>query len=129
MQVIRLDKVRLYLNHFGTAYPYLNDDSFKTRAVVWATCGTQAAYCDLLFDETLDWWFDPGSEGPLDNPDDQEPPYTPFFEDTVDDWPNNWPSLALQWTLIYHVASDPDGNHNRIFSYPRRAAVNLLSQH
>jgi len=118
MEVIRLDKVRLYLYHYGTAYPYISSDAFKTRAVVWASCGTQGAYCDLVFDESLVWWFDPGIEGPLDDPDDQEPPDTTFFGDTVDDWPNNWPSLNINWTLFYHVASDPDGSHNRVFSYP-----------
>jgi hypothetical protein len=130
MQVIRLDKVRLYMHHYGTAYPYVNDDAFKTRAVVWATCGSQGVYCDLLFDESLAWWFDPGSEGTLDDPDDQEPPDTPYFSGTVDDWPNNWPNganLTIQWTLFYHDASDPQCNcdvcgepdcHHRIFSYP-----------
>jgi hypothetical protein len=118
MQVIRLDKVRLYLNHYGTAYPYTNSDAFKTRAVVWATCGTQGTYCDLDFDESLGWWFDPGSEGPLEGPMSSGPPDTPFFTDVVSGWPGNWPSLSIEWTLMYQVASASDGYHNRVYSYP-----------
>lgn len=116
MEVIRLDKVRLYLYHYGTAYPYISSDAFKTRAAVWASCGTQGAYCDLVFDKSLAWWFDPGIEGPLDDPDDQEPPDTTFFGDTVDDWPNNWPKLTLNWTLFYHKASHAECH--RKYSYP-----------
>ncbi|MBI3946181.1 MAG: hypothetical protein HY321_09705 [Armatimonadetes bacterium] len=119
VQVIRLDKVRLYFSHGSSApddaYPDTGSQ-FHTRAVVWATCTSQNAYCGVLFDENRTWWTT-GLEGPLSEPDPPPPSPGTFTGTVMDQWPSNWPPVTVVWTRLKHVASAADGSHNRIYSY------------
>lgn len=107
MQVIRLDKIRLYYGGSSCPpYPFVGSP-FSTRAVVWATCTAQYAYCDMGFDEGLTWWTT-GNEGPGGAND--PPPQSGVFTETVtDSWPSNWPPLTIEWELLHHYGSDPQG--------------------
>jgi len=118
MEVIRLEKIRLYFSHGSSspddAYPYKDNDQFRTRAVVWATCTSYLAYCDVGFDETLTWWKT-GLEGP--GSDNDEPPAPETFTGTVEDnWPDNWPVLTIEWKRLEHKCSSPS-DHSRKYWY------------
>jgi hypothetical protein len=123
MQVIRLDKVRLYFYCNGTAFPRANIQSFDTRAVVWATVAQQQLYCGLALNPGLAAWWCPGSD---EFRGDNTPPHwwqnpEPYLaqDSTVLTWPSNWSaaSIDIDWTQMYHDGSDPDGNSNRVYSY------------
>jgi hypothetical protein len=130
MEVIRLDKVRLYFYCDGTAFPRVNIQSFNTRAVIWATVTQQRAYCGLSMNPALWAWWNPGSD---EFRGDQTPPHwwenaEPHFDQagTIYPWPSNWPTIGgsdldIQWTQMYHHGGDPqdpdNGDYDRHYSY------------
>jgi len=88
MEVIRLDKVRLYFYCDGTAFPRANTQSFDTRAVVWATVTEQHVYCDLAMNPTVWAWWCPGSD---EFRGDQTPPHW---------WENPEPHFPQDGTIL-----------------------------
>jgi len=66
------------------------------------------------------WWCPGSDEFRGDNvrphePEDPEPHYPQAG--TIYSWPSNWPHLYIEWKLRWQHASDPDANHNRVYSY------------
>jgi len=125
VEVIRLDKVRLYYYYPNTGYPYAGDAQIDTRAVVWATCTTQQAYHGpgLSFDTGLTYWWEAGDEGPRRETAascdtlDIEPPVTGIYTGTPAQWPSNWPALDIDWKLLWHQQTDPCAGYPRKYLY------------